>query len=162
MIALGIMTLSASWVGAAQPTPIPGGANQLKGVVGPLSATLFNGKVRVKKMALRNATAAEYTPSGGNRSIVLSFIVSNGTHKARNGQFSASISDADGVVVTSTRLSVYSAAYFGLQPGAAARELLEFIVPNDFKPTKILLVDDGEPTGPAFRIMLKDADIPHA
>jgi hypothetical protein len=144
---------------AAGPTPVPGGANQVSGVSGPLSSTLFNGKVRIREMALRNATAAEYTPDGGNRGIIFSWLVSNGTSSARTGYFASSISDADGVVIDGKQTSVYS-TFYTLQPGSAARATMQFIVPANFVPTKILLTDQGSPAGPAFRILLNPADVP--
>lgn len=144
---------------SAAPTPIPGGANQLRGVSGGLSSTLFNGKIRIWKMALRASTAAEYTPANGQRGIVLSWLVSNGTSSERTGYFASSLADADGVVIDGKAVTIYS-AFYTLQPGAAARQTMQFIVPADYTPTKILLVDQGSPAGPAFRVNLKTSDIP--
>ena len=93
----------------------------MSGVSGPLSSTLFNGKVRIREMALRNATAAEYTPDGGNRGIIFSWLVSNGTSSARTGYFASSISDADGVVIDGKQASIYS-TFYTLQPGSASLE----------------------------------------
>jgi len=104
---------------AEAATPIPGGANQLKGISGGLAATLFNGKVRIRKMALRAATPAEYTPDSGKTGLMFSFLVSNGTNKERSGQFSGAIVDADAVSIDGGPLHVYD-AYYSLQPGAAA------------------------------------------
>jgi hypothetical protein len=87
-----------SVVAAPAPTPVPGGANQLSGVSGGLASTLFNGKVRVRQMAMRTSTADEYTPSGGQHGLVFSYLVSNGTSATRTGSFNASISDVDGVL----------------------------------------------------------------
>jgi hypothetical protein len=146
---------------AQAATPIPGGANQLKGISGGLAATLFNGKVRIRKMTLRAATPAEYTPDSGKTGLMFSFLVSNGTSKERSGQFSASIVDADAVTIDGGPLHVYD-AYYSLQPGAAGHATLRFIVPSGFKAVKILLQDEGSPTGPVFRINLKAADLPAA
>ncbi len=110
-------------------------------------------------MALRASTAAEYTPADGQRGIVLSWLVSNGTKSERTGYFAASLADADGVVVNGKPVTVYS-AYYSLQPGAAARQTMQFVLPAAYSPTKILLVDQGGPAGPAFRIELKSSDIP--
>jgi hypothetical protein len=145
---------------AAGPTPIPGGANQVKGVSGGLTSKLFNGKVRIRQMALRPSTTAEYTPADGQHGLVFSWLVSNGTSSVRTGYFAASISDADGVVIEGKSLSVYSTFYSSLQPGAAARGTIQFVIPAGYKPTKILLTDQGSPSGPAFRIQLKASDVP--
>jgi hypothetical protein len=161
VIALGLAIAApgALQAVAATPTPVPGGANQLSGVSGGLGSTLFNGKVRIRHMALRPSTADEYTPSGGQHGLVLTYLVSNGTSKERAGTFSASISDADGVVVDGKPVSVYS-AYYSLIPGAAAHGTIQFILPADFKPVKIVLTDQGGPAGPAFRILLQPTDVP--
>ncbi len=106
-------------------------------------------------MALRASTAAEFTPAAGERGIVLSWLVSNGTKSERTGYFAGSLADADGVVVNGKAVTVYS-AFYSLQPGAAARETMQFVLPAAYSPTKILLVDQGGPAGPAFRIDLKE------
>src|SRR5579872_5334728 len=159
-IATGGLVLSSSRPDAsAAPTPIPGGANQLRGVSGSLSSTLFNGKIRIRKMALRASTPAEFTPATDQRGIVLSWLVSNGTSSERTGYFAASLADADGVVVDGKPVTVYS-AYYSLQPGAAARQTMQFVLPAGYAPAKILLVDKGSPAGPAFRVNLKTSDVP--
>jgi hypothetical protein len=142
----------------AAPTPIPGGANQISGVSGTLSSTLFNGKMRIRKMQLRPSTAAEATASAGSSALTFVFLVSNGTSAPRAGNFSASMADADGVTINGHSVSVYS-AYYSLQPGMPARATIYFIVPSGFTPVKILLTDGN---GPAFRVNLKAADIPAA
>jgi len=63
------------------------------------------------------------------------------------------------VVIDGKALTVYS-AFYSLQPGAAARGMIQFIIPAGYTPTKILLVDQGAPSGPAFRINLKATDVP--
>jgi hypothetical protein len=159
---LGIAALTVSQsnpVAAAAPTPIPGGANELSGVSGPLSATLFNGKIRIREMVLRNATATEYAPSGGQRGLIFSWLVANGTKVSRTGYFASAISDKDGVVVDGKAVSVYS-TFYSLAPGAAARGTMQFVIPSDFVPTKILLTDQGTPAGPAFRVLLSPSDVP--
>jgi len=143
---------------AAAPTPIPGGANQLSGVSGSLSSTLFNGKMRIRKMQLRPSTAAEATASAGSSALTFVFLVSNGTNAPRSGNFSATMADSDGVTVNGHSVSVYS-AYYSLQPGVPARATIYFIVPSGFTPVKILLTDGN---GPAFRVNLKASDIPAA
>lgn len=156
---LGLALSNPQSAVSAAPTPIPGGANQLNGVSGGLSSALFNGKVRVRKMALRTSTATEYTPAAGQRALVFSFLVSNGTHSSRTGYFTASFTDADGVVIDGKAVTIYS-AFYTLPPGAAGRGTIQFIIPAGYTPTKILLVDQGSPIGPVFRINLKASDVP--
>jgi hypothetical protein len=90
--------LSPARVNAA-PTPIPGGANQLKGVTGGLSSRLFNGKMRIRHMQLRPATATEASPAAGQTAVAFVYLVSNGTSAARSGNFTASMVDSDGVAL---------------------------------------------------------------
>jgi len=154
----GSAALLPSGVIAATATPVPGGANQLAGVSGGLTSTLFNGKMRIRKMQLRASTAAEASPGAGQTALTFVFLVSNGTNAARSGNFTASIVDADGVAVNGHSVSVYS-AYYSLQPGVPARASIYFVLPTGFTPVKILLTDGN---GPAFRVNLKPSDIPAA
>jgi hypothetical protein len=155
-IAFGVLSMSAPVRVTAAPTPVPGGANQLKGVSGGLSSTLFNGKMRIRKMQLRAATAAEASPGTGQTAVTFVYLVSNGTSAARSGNFSASMVDSDGVAVNGHSTNVYS-AYYSLQPGVPARGTIAFVLDSGFAPVKILLTDGN---GPAFRVNLKPADLP--
>jgi hypothetical protein len=154
-VAFGVLSMSSPTLVDAAPTPIPGGANQLKGVSGGLSSTLFNGKMRIRKMQLRAATAAEASPGAGQTAVTF-VIVSNGTSAARSGNFTASMVDSDGVAVNGHSTSVYS-AFYSLQPGVPARGTIAFVLDSGFAPVKILLTDGN---GPAFRINLKPTDLP--
>lgn len=159
VLALAATALHTGPVLAATATPVPGGANQIAGVSGGLGSTLFNGLMRVRKMQLRAATASEATPPAGGSALTFSYIVSNGTHAKRGGNFTASLADADGVTVNGRSVSVYS-AYYSLQPGEAARGVIVFVLADkSFVPVKILLTDGS---GPAFRINLKPTDLPSA
>src|SRR5580698_1003708 len=111
VMAIGVLALNSPTVAGAAPTPIPGGANQLKGVSGGLSSTLFNGKMRIRKMQLRAATAAEASPAAGQTAVTFVYLVSNGTSAARSGNFTASMVDSDGVAVNGHSTNVYSAYY---------------------------------------------------
>jgi len=157
MLCLALTTIHPATVMAA-PTPVPGGANQLAGVSGGLSSTLFNGKMRIRKMQLRPSTTAEVSPGAGSTALTFIFLVSNGTKSARSGTFTGSMVDADGVSVNSHPVSVYS-AYYSLQPGMPARATMYFVLPSGFTPVKILLTDGN---GSAFRVNLKASDIPTA
>lgn len=156
--AAGVLTTSYPTIAIAAPTPIPGGAAQLAGVSGGLSSTLFNGKLRIRKMQLRASTAAEDTPDAGSSALTFVFLVSNGTNAARSGNFAGSLVDSDGVAINGHSVSVYS-AYYSLQSGVPARLTMYFVLPSGFAPVKILLTDGN---GPAFRVNLKASDIPAA
>ncbi len=156
--ALLALALSASLgsTAFAAPTPVPGGANQLTGVSGTLSSTIFNGKLRFRKMLLRPSTPAEATPDPGGMALTLTYIVSNGTAKNIYGNVSASMVDADGIAVGGHSVGVYG-AYYSMPPGAPVRGTLYFVLPAGFVPVKILLIPGD---GPAVRITLKPSDIP--
>jgi hypothetical protein len=141
---------------AATPTPMPGGANQIKGVTGTLSSTIFNGTLRFKKWDLRKSTPDEQTPDAGGLALTLTYVVLNGTSKNQYGGVSASMVDADGVVINGRPKGVYG-AYFSTEPGAGARGTLLFSLPAGFVPVKILVVP---PTGVAIRLNLKPSDLP--
>jgi hypothetical protein len=154
--------LFAVWYGnaVAAPTPMPGGANQLKGLQGTLQSTMFNGKMRVRKMQLRLSTPDEQSSSAGETSITFVYLASNGTTSDRHGAFGADLVDSDGVVISGRPTSVY-ATYYSLIPGAVARGTIGFKVPSDFTPVKIVL-RDGYDSDPVYRIDLKPSDIPAA
>jgi hypothetical protein len=73
--------LFAVWYGTAvaAPTPMPGGANQLNGLQGTLQSTIFNAKMRVRKMQLRPSTPDERSTSAGSTAITFVYLASNGT-----------------------------------------------------------------------------------
>jgi hypothetical protein len=153
LIALSIAGTSAVY---AAPTPMPGGANQIKGVTGTLSSTIFNGKLRFRQFVLRKSTAAEATPDAGGSALTLTYLVSDGMSRKAYGNVSASLVDADGVVLGSHTVGVYG-AYYTMDPGASARGILYWYLPAGFVPVKILMVPGD---GPALRINLKPSDLP--
>jgi hypothetical protein len=158
--ALALLALSIAGAPAvfAAPTPIPGGANQIKGVTGTLSQTIFNGKLRFRKFVLRKSTPAEATPDAGGSALTLTYLVLDGMNRKAYGNVSGSMVDADGVVIGSHTVGVYG-AYYTMDPGAAARGILYWVLPPDFVPVKILITPGD---GPALRINLKPSDLPKA
>jgi hypothetical protein len=157
-----VAALFAVWYGTAvaAPTPMPGGSNQLKGLEGTLQSTLFNGKMRVRKMQLRLSTPDEQSSSAGETAMTFVYLASNGTNSDRHGAFGADLVDGDGVVISGRPTSVY-ATYYSLIQGAVARGTIGFHVPSGFTPVKIVL-RDGYDSDPVYRINLKPSDIPAA
>ena len=144
----------------ARPAPIAGGANQTSGVTGNMSQVLFNGELRIRGVSLRQAPPGEHyatlTPPGAaERAIILRMIVSNGTHHSNHGYFNATFADADGITITGSVLD----DGWDLQPGAAARVAIGFIVPNDFVPTRIVLIQAAKSHPRAFRIAIRPGDL---
>lgn len=150
--------------GAAKSTPEPGGANQTSGVAGSLHATLFNGQVRLRKMALTKPNSSpdeSYPDDPSGKWYVLRALASNGTPRVLDlQQFSATIVDGDGVAVAAQPDKVRPEGMVSnIPPGGAWKETILFHVPPDFKPVKIVLV----PTAghyKAFRITVSASDVP--
>jgi hypothetical protein len=87
-------------------------------------------------------------------------LMSNGTPRVLDmQQFSASLVDADGVVVAAQPDKVRPiGAVTGVPPGGAWHENIFFNVPAGFVPVKIVLVPAA--AGKAFRIDLAAGDLP--
>jgi hypothetical protein len=160
-----IIVLIAALVGAplvsgAQPTPIPGGAYQLSGVTGTLSSTLFNGKIRLRKMALRAPKDTDhFDVVPGDKGIVFTCLVANGTKGTRIGILSAKLVDADGVTLESRGGDPLELNY-NLPPGAVARQSFRFTLKNGFTPVKVLVSELANGDQPVFRVNLKPGDLP--
>ena len=159
-----LFVLSASGFAIAKPTPVPGGANQTAGVAGTLHGTLFNGQVRVRKMSLGkpdNSPNESYADTADEKWIVFRALMSNGTSKPLEmTQFSASIVDADGIAIAAQPDKVRPIGMVtNIPPGGAWKESILFLVPKDFKPTKIVLVA-ANPKYKAFRITIAPTDAP--
>jgi hypothetical protein len=159
---LGLVSVSLTQSSAADgtSTPLPGGAYQLMGLNGTMSSTLFNGKIRIKKMSFRTATAKDLVDQAGGTSIVFSCIVSNGTNDRRTGYLAASLVDADGIVLNSYGGDPEESLYT-LEPGAAARQSFRFTLKDGFKTVKLFLSERANGTQPVFRIALLASDLPH-
>ena len=144
----------------AKATPPPGGANQINGVQGTLSQTLFNGTLRLKSMSLGDpkATDSMHPNAATDRALVFRAIVSNGTHHENHGYFDATLADADGITVTGRPLD----DGWSLQPGTAARTSIGFSVPAGFVPVRIVLIQAAAPKARAFRVTLRPGDVPAA
>jgi hypothetical protein len=142
-----------------ESTPMPGGAYQLKGLNGSMSSTLFNGKIRIKKMSFRTATPKELIPAAGETGIVFSCIVSNGTNERRTGYLGASLVDADGIVLNSYGGDPEESLYT-LDPGAAARQSFRFTLKDGFTPVKLFLSERANGPEPVFRVTVKPSDLP--
>jgi hypothetical protein len=158
--ALVSVNVSPSAAAGGGSTPMPGGAYQLKGLNGSMSSTLFNGKIRIKKMSFRSATRQDLILEPGETGFVFSCIVSNGTNDRRTGYLSASLVDADGIVLNSYGGDPMESIYT-LDPGAAARQSFRFTLKGGFTPVKLFLSERANGTQPVFRITVKPGDLPY-
>lgn len=144
----------------APPTPIPGGAYQLRGMNGTLTSTLFNGKIRVRKMAFRQPGPNDHMDlQAGQKALIFTCLVSNGTKATRVGFLNAKLVDADGVVLDSFGGDPEESSY-ALPPGAAFHQTFRFILKDGFAPVKLFLQEQANRDSPVFRIDLKSTDIP--
>jgi hypothetical protein len=159
----GAIVVLGPCVAAAQPaspTPTPGGANQASGVEGTFGEKLFNGEVRLEPRSLRDASPADgFSATPGNRWLVFRARASNGTPRNFSmTQFIASIVDASGDTIQAQPDKVRPVGgVYGVPPGGAWDEQIFFLVPDSFKPSKIVLAPyDGK--RPVFRITVRPED----
>jgi hypothetical protein len=150
--AIGLLMISPQVGGAARLQPA-GGANQADAVEGAFNQTLFNGEVRLRASSLRAATDAErddVSPADGQKVLVLTCTMSNGTHSTFNGVFDYALADAAGVVVDAP-------------PGGAWRENVSFIVPESFAAVKLVITQpvktNNTDVARAFRLKLDPANV---
>jgi hypothetical protein len=153
--------LSAGAALAATATPPPGGANQVNAVEGAVGATLFNGEVRIKGGAVRDATSDEIAsilPPADKKVIVYTATMSNGTHSAFTGMLEYAVVDADGVSISAEGRYVTPNPPPNVPPGAAWHQKVAFLVPKDFAPKKLVITvplkSDKSDTAKAFRLSL--------
>ncbi len=159
-VLLALAVGAAGGPAGAVPTPVPGGANQINGVSGTMSQTLFNGMLRLRGMSLKDPVPADNMRpnAAGERAIVFHAIVSNGSHHENHGYFNATLADANGITVTGRPLD----SGWSLQPGTAARAATGFSVPADFVPVRMVLIEAATPKAQAFRIAIRPTDLPPA
>jgi hypothetical protein len=155
-----VLSLTASALAAAPPTPVPGGANQAAGVAGTFGQKLFNGEVRLIPKELRDANAADgLTAPSGQKWVVFTASASNGTARALDmQQFVASIVDASGdTYQAQPDKAKPMGGLYGVPPGGQWKEQISFEVPADFSPAKIVLLPYDR-KHQAFRITVRPSD----
>ena len=159
-LAVALSVGAPAYAATSHVKPVPGGANQAAGTSGTFGQKLFNGEVRLVPREIRNATAADNaTIAAGQKFIVFTASASNGTSKALNmQQFNASIADSDGdTVQASPDRLLPMGGVFGVVPGGQWKETIQFAVPENFIPVKIVILPyDGK--HPGFRITVRSSD----
>ena len=137
-----VSCLLAGSAASASPTPIPGGANQVTAVAGTVGQTLFNGMVRLKVDELRDATADDHPetalPGAGQRVMVLTALVRNGTHAPFQELLTYTLADADDVTFAIPGYLIKPSP-LNVQQGGAARQKSLFLVDAGFHPTKLIV-----------------------
>jgi hypothetical protein len=143
IIALAICLIALTGMTAGStPTPVPGGANQLSAVSGKIGDTVFNGVLRVQIKELRDATAADHPekllPSAGQRVMIMTVLLKNGSHGDFIDLISYTLADADGVTFAIPS-SMISPSNLNIIQGGAARQTALFTVDQSYKPTKVIV-----------------------
>jgi hypothetical protein len=126
---------------APKPTPIPGGANQLNALSGKLGQTLWNGVLRFKLVSLRDATSADHpesiAPLPGQKAMVLTAIIRNGTSSSWGELVSYTLADKDAVSFEIPG-HFFSPVALNIQQGATANQTALFLVDKGFVPVKLI------------------------
>ena len=129
--------------GAAQsaPTPVPGGANQVKALSGTVGKTIFNGVLRITVVDVRDATADEtaaFRPVAGQKVMVFDVRLSNGTDSTFTDLVEYTFADKDAISVD-VPTADYTHANLNIQQGAAQVQKGTFAVDPGFVPTKLIV-----------------------
>ena len=133
---------------AAAPTPVPGGANGISAVSGKLGDTVFNGVLRIKIVALREATDADHaelatrasdlTPTADKKVLIMQSLLRNGAHDDFTDLLHYTLADKDDVAVEIPSNSMKNANIHILQ-GAAGHQIGAVLVDKDFVPVKLIV-----------------------
>ena len=144
-VALFVVLLAPA---GAAPTPVPGGANAISAVSGKLGDTVFNGVLRIKIVALREATDADHAtmqarswdfiPTADKKVLFLESLLRNGSHDEFDGYMQYTLADKDDVTVEFATRALKNAAEHILQ-GSAARQSGGVLVDKDFVPVKLIV-----------------------
>jgi hypothetical protein len=128
--------------GNAAPTPVPGGANAVSALSGKLGDTVFNGVLRIKVVALREATdfdnPSQETPSADQKVMVMQTVLHNGKQDRFTDLVTYTLADSDAVSFEIPSYKIKNINPSILQ-GAAVRQSAVFVVDKDFKPVKLII-----------------------
>jgi hypothetical protein len=152
----------------AAPTPIPGGANQVKAVSGTVGEPMWNGVVRYKVQELRDARPEDHPetllPGPNQKVMVLRASLRNGTPAQFAELLTYTLADKDGVAYEIPSSSLAPSPLVVAQ-GAVARIGGLFLADKNFIPVKLLIQcpSCGASTGfGAFRVKVPAAQAPAA
>ncbi len=124
------------------PTPVPGGANQIKAVTGKIGTTVFNGVLRVKISGLKDASdpteISAVGPSAAQKVMVFDVLLRNGAKDSFIDLVRYALADKDDVTVQLRDIDVHPANLNILQ-ASAAKQHAAFAVDKDFVPVKLLV-----------------------
>lgn len=140
--ACAVLALLPSIASAAESTPVPGGANQVKALSGKLGDTIFNGVLRITPQSLAYTTAPDdlnyVNTSGGKKVMKLTVLLRNGAKDNFTDLMSYTLADKDDVTVDIGSSTLHPGNLNILQ-GSAARQIAIFTVDPDFVPVKLIV-----------------------
>ncbi len=128
-------------VAQSAPTPLPGGANQVKAVSGTVGQPVWNGALRITLVDVRDATpeeTAKFLPNADQKVLVFDVTLRNGTNDNFIDLIEYTFADKDDVAVH-VPTSTYTHANLNIQQGAAEKQKGTFAVDKDFVPVKLLV-----------------------
>ena len=144
-VSLFVVLLAAA---GAAPTPVPGGANGVSALSAKLGETVFNGVLRIKIVALREATDADHaelaarasdlTHTADKKVLVMQSLLRNGVHDDFTDLLRYTLADKDDVSVEIPDNALKNANIHILQ-GAAGRQAGAVLVDKDFVPVKLIV-----------------------
>jgi len=126
----------------AAPTPVPGGANQVKAVSGSVGDAMWNGIVRIKVRELRVARPEDHPetllPGPDQKVMVLDAMLRNGTTKQFTELLTYTLADKDDVAFEIQSQYLKPVPLIVAQ-GAAAHITALFTADKSFAPVKLLI-----------------------
>jgi hypothetical protein len=153
------MLLPAAVVAAPNPTPTPGGANQVNAQSGKLGQNLWNGVLRFKLVELRDATSADHpeslVPLASQKVMVLTAIIKNGTSGNWGELVSYTLADKDEISFEIPG-HFFTPVSLNIQQGAAVRQSALFVVDKSYVPVKLIFACGSCAPGKfkAFRVSI--------
>lgn len=137
-----VIVAAAATTATAGPTPVPGGANQVKALSGKVGDTIFNGVLRIQISELRDATDADNPqqayPQPGQKVMVMNVLLRNGTQREFTDLLTYTLADKDDITVDIPSHLLTNANLHVLQ-GGASRQSAIFTVDQNFVPTKLIV-----------------------
>ena len=172
IFAAALLTAAATFASfvpsGAAPTPIPGGANEVKAVSGAVGEPMWNGVVRYKVQELRDARPEDHPetlqPGPNQKVMVLRASLRNGTPKQFAELLTYTLADKDDVAYEIPNRFLAPSPLVVAQ-GAVARIGGLFLADKNFLPVKILIqcASCSASTGfSAFRVKVPAAPAPAA
>jgi hypothetical protein len=148
MVRIAMVLAAVALVSAqayAQSTPVPGGANQIRGTSVTYPATAFNGVVRLKPIYFGPPRATDKTPGktplpAGTRLWAFEAILSNGSTTTYLDQPDITLADKDGITADNDYVDTIGANPANLVQASAARIVRFYVAPLDFVPDHLLYV----------------------